>query len=162
MRVVIQRVSRAQVRVGGRSIASIEGGLMLLVAVERGDAEEDLAWCADKIVGMRIFADGDGKMSRSVIQAGGKILAVSQFTLVGNLRRGRRPSFEGAAPPGPAEELYDRFLERLRELGVNVSSGVFGAMMEVELINDGPVTLLLDSGERGRRERRSAPQGRGI
>ncbi len=162
MRVVIQRVSRAEVRVGGRCVGSIEGGLVLLVAVERGDAEEDLAWCADKIVGMRIFADGDRKMNRSVLQVGGEILAVSQFTLVGNLRRGRRPSFEGAAPPGPAETLYERFLERLKELGVKVSSGVFGAMMEVELINDGPVTFLLDSAERGPRQRTSDPPDRGI
>ena len=150
MKIVIQRCTRAEVRVDGRSVAQIGAGLMLLVAVEREDAEADLVWCADKIVEMRIFADGDGKMNRSVIEADGEILAVSQFTLAANLRRGRRPSFEDAAPPGPAEALYERLLERLRLRGVTVQSGIFGAMMEVDLINDGPVTFLLDSADRRR------------
>jgi D-tyrosyl-tRNA(Tyr) deacylase len=150
VRIVAQRVSRAEVRVDGKAVASIGAGLMLLVAVEREDAAEDLEWCADKVIGMRIFADGEKKMNRSLLQAGGEILAVSQFTLAGSLRRGRRPSFDGAAPPEEAARMYEEFVGRLRAAGAAVSIGIFGAMMDVELVNDGPVTMLLDSAERHR------------
>ena len=150
MKIVAQRVSRAEVRVDGRAVSSIGVGLVLLVAIERDDTQDDLAWCADKAVAMRVFADEGGKMNRSVAEAAGEILSVSQFTLAGSLRRGRRPSFEGAAPPEMAEPLYESFLGCLRDRGARVSSGVFGAMMEVHLVNDGPVTLLLDSAARSR------------
>lgn len=148
MKLVVQRVGRAAVRVGDETVASIGRGLLLLLAVELGDGEDEIAWCADKVLGMRIFSDDQGKMNLSVEQAGGSLLVVSQFTLVGSLRRGRRPSFEGAAPPPVAEELYGRFAGRLEQSGIPVGRGVFGADMEVELVNDGPVTILLDSAER--------------
>ena len=148
MKIVVQRVGQAEVRVGGKPIATIGAGMLLLVAVMRGDREADLDWCAEKIAGMRIFSDPAGKMNLSLEQAGGAVLAVSQFTLAGSLRRGRRPSFEAAAPPESARELYERFVELLRERGMEVRCGVFQAEMEVELVNDGPVTLLLDSADR--------------
>jgi D-tyrosyl-tRNA(Tyr) deacylase len=148
MKVVLQRVSRAAVRVGGELVAAIGPGLLLLAAVERADSDDDLQWCARKAAGARVFSDADGKMNLAVTEVGGEILAVSQFTLAGNLRRGRRPSFEMAAPPDRAEPAYQRFLASLAAHGVVVRTGVFGANMAVELVNDGPVTLILDSAER--------------
>jgi D-tyrosyl-tRNA(Tyr) deacylase len=148
MRIVLQRVARSEVRVDGRPVAAIGEGLLLLVAVERGDGEDDLRWCAEKASAARIFPDAQGRLNRSVGEVGGAALAVSQFTLAGSLRRGRRPSFESAAPPEVAEPLYRRFVDLLAASGVPVRSGVFGATMEVELVNDGPVTLILDSAER--------------
>ncbi len=148
MRIVLQRVSRAQVRVEEKLVSSIERGFLLLVAVEKQDTEEDLRWCARKVSGLRVFPDDAGKMNRDLQQVGGAVLAVSQFTLVGSVRRGRRPSFEGAAPPEKGRVMFDEFVQALRSDGLEVSTGVFGAHMEVELLNDGPVTLILDSCER--------------
>jgi D-tyrosyl-tRNA(Tyr) deacylase len=148
MKIVVQRVVRAEVRVDGEAVARIGPGLLLLVAVERGDDARDLTWCADKVAGLRIFSDADGKMNLAVAAVGGSILSVSQFTLAASLRRGRRPSFENAAPPEQARSLYAAFVERLRESGVPVQNGVFQAQMEVEGVNDGPVTILVDSAER--------------
>ena len=151
MKIVIQRVSRAAVTVDGETVSSMAGGFLLLVAVEREDTREDLLWCAGKVAGLRIFEDDAGKMNRDLAQVGGEILAVSQFTLVGSLRRGRRPSFEGAARPEQAEPMFNEFVEELRARGVQVQTGIFGAHMRVDLCNDGPVTLLLDSSDRGER-----------
>ena len=151
MKIVIQRVSRAAVTVDGETVSSMGGGFLLLVAVEREDTREDLLWCAGKVAGLRIFEDDAGKMNRDLAQVGGEILAVSQFTLVGSLRRGRRPSFEGAARPEQAEPMFNEFVQELRARDVQVQTGVFGAHMKVDLCNDGPVTLLLDSGDRAER-----------
>jgi D-tyrosyl-tRNA(Tyr) deacylase len=151
MKIVIQRVSRAAVTVDGETVSSMGGGFLLLVAVEREDTREDLLWCAGKVAGLRIFEDDTGKMNRDLAQVGGEILAVSQFTLVGSVRRGRRPSFEGAARPEQAEPMFNEFVEELRARGVQVQTGIFGAHMKVDLCNDGPVTLLLDSSDRGER-----------
>ena len=151
MKIVIQRVSRAAVTVDGETVSSMAGGFLLLVAVEREDTREDLLWCAGKVAGLRIFEDDAGKMNRDLAQVGGEILAVSQFTLVGSVRRGRRPSFEGAARPEQAEPMFNEFVEELRARGVQVQTGIFGAHMRVDLCNDGPVTLLLDSSDRGER-----------
>jgi len=148
MKVVLQRVARAQVRAAGEQIAAIGRGLLLLAAIERDDREADLEWCARKVVSARVFADDAGRMNLSVSQVGGAILAVSQFTLVGDLRRGRRPSFVTAAPPEQAEAAYGRFLELLSGHGVPIRSGRFRADMEVDLVNDGPVTLIVDSAQR--------------
>lgn len=144
MRVVVQRVSRGAVRVDGRTVGAIGKGLLALAAFAPGDGEAELSWMADKLAGLRIFPDGEGLMNRSTRDAGGALLVVSQFTLYGDVSRGRRPSFIGAADPGEAERLYDRFLELCRETGLPVESGEFGAMMEVDLVNDGPVTLVID------------------
>ncbi len=151
MKIVIQRVSRAAVTVDGETVSSMAAGFLLLVAVERADTREDLLWCAGKVAGLRIFEDDAGKMNRDLAQVGGEILAVSQFTLVGSVRRGRRPSFAGAARPEQAEPMFNEFVEALRVTGVQVQTGTFGAHMKVELCNDGPVTLLLDSSDRGER-----------
>lgn len=151
MKIVIQRVSRAAVTVDGETVSSMAVGFLLLVAVERQDTREDVLWCAGKVAGLRIFEDDAGKMNRDLAQVGGGILAVSQFTLVGSVRRGRRPSFEGAARPEQAEPMFNEFVEKLRATGVQVQTGTFGAHMKVELCNDGPVTLLLDSSDRGER-----------
>ncbi len=151
MKIVIQRVSRAAVTVDGETVSSMAGGFLLLVAVERDDTREDLLWCAGKVAGLRIFEDDAGKMNRDLAQVGGEILAVSQFTLVGSVRRGRRPSFEGAARPEQAEPMFNEFVQELRARDVQVQTGVFGAHMKVDLCNDGPVTLLLDSGDRAER-----------
>ena len=140
----MQRVSRAEVRVEGRTAGSISQGLLLLVGVERGDTAADADYLADKAAELRIFSDEAGKMNRSLLETGGEALVVSQFTLAGSTRRGRRPSFDAAAPPADADPLYRRFAARLAERGVRVATGVFEAMMEVESVNDGPVTLLLD------------------
>lgn len=144
MRVVIQRVQRARVTVDGEVVGEIGHGLLLLVGIGRGEAEEALRWVADKIINLRIFEDESGKMNRSLREVGGEILAVSQFTLYGDVRKGRRPSFTGAAPPEEAEPLFDRFVQLLRASGVRVATGRFRAHMLVELVNDGPVTLLLE------------------
>lgn len=144
MRVVLQRVSRARVAVEDRITGEIGAGLLLLVGFAESDAPEALAWMADKIVGLRIFADDEGRMNRSVADVDGAILLVSQFTLYGDARKGRRPSFVGAAPPEIAIPLYERFVALLRETGRRVETGEFGATMQVELVNDGPVTLILE------------------
>lgn len=145
MKVVLQRVSRASVTVEEKRISEIGPGLLLLVGVAEGDTEEQADWLARKVAGLRVFADGEGKMNLSVTDAGGAVLAVSQFTLLGDARKGNRPSFAEAAPPEEAEPLFEHFCERLRECGVaDVRKGSFGAMMDVELVNDGPVTILLE------------------
>lgn len=148
MRVVLQRVSRARVLVEGAVVGSIEEGLLLLAAFAEGDSARDLEWMARKCVGLRVFRDSDGKMNRSLDEVGGSVLLVSQFTLYGDCRKGRRPSFVGSAPPELARGLYEEFGLALRKQGVKVETGEFGAMMEVELVNDGPVTLILDRGGR--------------
>lgn len=144
MRVVLQRVSRARVTVTDRVTGEIGRGLLLLVGLTEADTEEALRWMADKVVGLRIFPDEEGKMNRSLEEAEGALLVVSQFTLYGDARKGRRPSFVEAARPEIAIPLYERFLALLRETGRPVASGEFGAMMQVELVNDGPVTLILE------------------
>jgi D-tyrosyl-tRNA(Tyr) deacylase len=144
MRVVLQRVSRARVTVDGRTTGEIGRGLLLLVGFRDGDGEEALAWMADKVVGLRIFADDEGKMNRSLDEVDGALLVVSQFTLYGDARKGRRPSFVEAARPEAAIPLYERFVALLRATGRPVATGEFGATMEVELVNDGPVTLVLE------------------
>lgn len=144
MRVVLQRVSQASVRVDGRLVGEIGVGYLALVGFAPADAEDGLVWMAEKIVGLRLFADDRGKMNRSLRDIGGGVLVVSQFTLYGDARKGRRPSFVGAAPPVQAEALYERFVQLLRERGAKVTTGEFGARMQVHLVNDGPVTLLLE------------------
>lgn len=144
MRVVLQRVSRARVTVAGRETGAVGPGLLLLVGFTAGDGEEALRWMAEKVVGLRIFADEEGRMNRSVEEVGGGLLVVSQFTLYGDARKGRRPSFVEAARPEVATPRYERFVEMLRATGLPVGTGEFGAMMEVELVNDGPVTLILE------------------
>jgi D-tyrosyl-tRNA(Tyr) deacylase len=145
MRCVVQRVSRAQVDVGGETVGKIGPGLVALVGVAAGDGEKDAQYLADKLANLRVFEDAQGKMNLSVLDTGGAILAVSQFTLLGDARGGRRPSFIEAARPKEANALYEVFLRRLRETGIGVETGVFQAEMAVSLVNDGPVTLLLDS-----------------
>jgi len=145
MRAVLQRVSRARVLVEGEVVGAIGPGLLVLLGVAPDDTPADVTWLADKVVGLRIFADAEGKMNRSVAEIGGSVLIVSQFTLYGDCRKGRRPSFIGAAPPEIAVPLYEAFVEAVRALGVPTAIGRFGAMMEVELVNAGPVTLILDS-----------------
>jgi D-tyrosyl-tRNA(Tyr) deacylase len=146
MRAVVQRCRRAQVTVDGQVVGAIDQGLVVLLGAGKGDGDADLAYMVDKIVGLRIFADDDGKMNRSVVDVGGGVLLISQFTLYGDTRKGRRPAFIDAMEPGPAEELYDRAVAAVRAAGVaRVASGVFRADMQVELVNDGPVTILLDS-----------------
>jgi D-aminoacyl-tRNA deacylase len=144
MRVVLQRVSRARVTVEGRVTGEVGRGLLLLAGFTDGDSEDALAWMADKVVGLRIFPDDEGKMNRSVQEVGGGLLVVSQFTLYGDTRKGRRPSFVDAARPEIAIPLYERFVAFLRATGLTVGTGEFGAMMDVELVNDGPVTLILE------------------
>lgn len=145
MRAVLQRVSRASVEVGGEVVGRIGPGWLVLLGVARGDGDEDAVRLADKVVNLRAFEDGDGKMNRNVSEAGGGVLVVSQFTLLADCRAGRRPSFTDAAEPALAERLYLRFADLVRASGLNVATGVFRAMMKVELVNDGPVTFLLDS-----------------
>jgi D-aminoacyl-tRNA deacylase len=148
MRVVIQRVSRAKVTVAGEVTGEIGRGLLVLLGVGRGDTEADADYLADKTAGLRIFEDADGKMNRSVADVGGGVLVVSQFTLYGDVHKGKRPSFDGAAPPQAARELYEYFVARIRAAGLPCETGRFQEMMEVELVNAGPVTILLDSGRR--------------
>ena len=145
MRAVLQRVRRARVLVEGDVIGAIEGGLLVLLGVAPADSADQARWMADKVVGLRVFADGDGKMNLDVREAGGGILVVSQFTLFGDCKKGRRPSFVGAATPEVAIPLYEAFIAAIRAHGVRVETGRFGADMQVELVNDGPVTLILDS-----------------
>ncbi|KAB2881479.1 D-tyrosyl-tRNA(Tyr) deacylase [bacterium] len=145
MRIVVQRVSRASVTVERKIISRIGKGLVLLIGFKEGDTNDDLSFWAEKCVNLRIFEDNGGKMNVSLLESGGEILAVSQFTLYGDVRKGRRPSFIEAARPEAAEPLYNAFVELLRAKGVKVSTGIFGAMMDVELINAGPVTILLDN-----------------
>lgn len=145
MRIVLQRVSRASVAVEGRTTGEIGAGLLLLVGFTEGDDEAALEWMADKVVGLRVFSDAEGRMNRSLEDVRGGLLVVSQFTLYGDTRKGRRPSFVKAAHPDLAVPLYERFVTLLRERAPGaVETGVFGAMMEVELVNDGPVTLVLE------------------
>jgi D-tyrosyl-tRNA(Tyr) deacylase len=145
MRVVLQRVSRGEVRIDGEAVGRVDRGYVVLVGFADDDDEETLAWMADKIVGLRLFPDADGRMNVDLDGVGGGLLVVSQFTLYGDARKGRRPSFVGAADPELAIPLYDRFLGLLDErIPGRVESGRFGAMMDVELVNDGPVTLLLE------------------
>jgi D-tyrosyl-tRNA(Tyr) deacylase len=146
MRAVVQRVSKASVRIGTRVAGSIDGGLCVLLGAGAGDGANDLAYLVDKIVNLRIFADDAGKMNRSVLDVGGGVLVISQFTLYGDARQGRRPAFTGALEPVAARALYEQALVAIRAAGVaRVEAGEFGADMQVELINDGPVTILLDS-----------------
>ncbi|MEW6725412.1 D-aminoacyl-tRNA deacylase [Desulforudis sp. 1088] len=145
MRAVVQRVEKGSVQVGGKTVAAIGPGMVILLGVGREDQVDDALFLADKIVGLRIFEDGQGKLNRSVIETGGEILVVSQFTLYGDCRKGRRPSFTAAAEPGKAVKLYEAFASRCEELGVRTARGQFREHMRVEIINDGPVTLLLDS-----------------
>ncbi len=145
MRAVVQRVSRAQVAVNGEIAGRIGPGLLVLLGVGRDDTEADATYLAVKITGLRVFEDDRGKMNRSVQDTGGSILAVSQFTLYGDVRRGKRPSFDAAAPPEKARQLYEFFVEQIRSTGLLCETGRFQEMMEVELVNDGPVTILLDS-----------------
>ena len=145
MRAVVQRVSRASVRVGDEELASIGPGLVVLAGVGSDDTRDDARWLAEKVRTLRVFRDDDGVMNRSVEDVGGEVLAVSQFTLHGDARRGRRPSYIGAAPPDKAEPMYRAFMDELRATGLRVGDGRFQAMMHVELVNDGPVTILLDS-----------------
>lgn len=145
MRVVLQRVSRAEVRIDGRVAGRIGRGYALLVGFRAGDDEDALRWMAEKIVGLRLFPDDEGKMNRALDEVTGGLLVVSQFTLYGDTRKGRRPSFIDAAPPAVAIPLYDRFIEILRSTApAAVETGEFGAMMDVDLVNDGPVTLILE------------------
>ena len=145
MRCVVQRVSHASVTVEGKITGQVEKGYMVLVGVEQGDAEQDVRYCADKVAGLRVFEDENGKMNRSVKDVGGAVLAVSQFTLLGDARHGRRPSFSNAARPEEANALYEAFCQALRAENIRVETGVFQTDMQVELVNDGPVTILLDS-----------------
>jgi D-tyrosyl-tRNA(Tyr) deacylase len=145
MRAVVQRVSRAKVTVSGTTVGEIGVGLLLLLAVGQDDTAADADYLADKIAGLRIFEDENGKMNRSVVEVQGGILAVSQFTLYGDVRRGKRPSFDSAAPPERARELYEYWVERIRASGLRCETGRFQEMMQVELVNEGPVTILLDS-----------------
>ena len=140
----MQRVSRAEVRVGGQVMGRIERGFVLLVGFTHSDADEQLLWMADKTIGLRLFSDAEGKMNLALGEVGGALLVVSQFTLYGDIQKGRGPSFIDAARPAVAEALYVRFVGMLRERGVRVETGQFGAMMEVDLVNDGPVTLWIE------------------
>ena len=144
MRLLLQRVSRAEVRVGGRVTGRINQGYLLLVGLTHSDTASQLEWMAEKIAGLRLFADADGKMNLGLADVGGAVLVVSQFTLYGDSAKGRRPSFVDAARPEIAKPLYDRFIALLRERALPVETGEFGSMMDVELVNDGPVTLWLE------------------
>ena len=145
MRAVVQRVSRAQVTVNGEVSGEIGLGLVVLLGVGRDDTEADAIYLSEKIGGLRVFEDAQGKMNRSVQDVGGSVLAVSQFTLYGDVRRGKRPSFDAAAPPEKARQLYEFFVEQIRGSGLRCETGRFQEMMKVELVNEGPVTILLDS-----------------
>jgi D-tyrosyl-tRNA(Tyr) deacylase len=148
MRAVLQRVAQARVVIAGETVGQIQHGLLVLLGVEKSDTREDVAWLADKVAALRIFNDAQGKMNLSVADVQGALLVVSQFTLYGDCRKGRRPSFIDAAPPEIAIPLYEAFIRALQAQGLPVATGRFGAMMQVELVNDGPVTLIVDSKER--------------
>ena len=145
MRAVVQRVTRARVTINGEAVGEIGRGLLVLLGVAREDKEADADYLAEKIVGLRVFEDAEGKMNLALAESGGSILAVSQFTLYGDVRRGWRPSFDAAAKPESARRLYEYFIGRIRAAGLRCETGRFQEMMAVELVNDGPVTLLLDS-----------------
>ncbi len=145
MRVVVQRVKDASVHVDGKPVGQIEQGLLLLIGIARDDSEEDIRFVADKCVNLRIFEDDQGKMNRSLLDTGGDVLAISQFTLLGDTRKGRRPSFIDAAPPEKGRAFYDAFVEHLKTYPITVECGIFGAMMDVRFTNYGPVTLLVES-----------------
>ncbi|SPF44681.1 D-tyr-tRNA(Tyr) deacylase [Candidatus Sulfotelmatobacter kueseliae] len=145
MRAVVERVSRAKVTVNGWTSGEIGHGLLVLLGVGHGDTEADASYLAEKIAGLRIFEDSEGKMNRSVVDVGGSVLAVSQFTLYGDVRRGKRPSFDAAAPPEQARRLYEFFVQCVQAAGLRCETGRFQEMMQVELVNDGPVTILIDS-----------------
>ena len=147
MRVVLQRVSRAAVRVDGATVGEIGAGMLALVGVAEGDDEAAADRIAAKVAGLRIFSDAEGRFNESVAEIGGAVLVVSQFTLISDVRKGRRPSFTGAARPELAEPLVERFAQQLEAEGLTVARGVFGAMMEVNLVNDGPFTVVIDSAE---------------
>ena len=147
MRAVLQRVSRATVVIDGETVGAIPRGLLVLLGVAEADTEKEARWLAEKVAGLRVFNDEAGKMNLGVAEVGGGVLVVSQFTLYGDCRKGRRPSFIAAAPPEVAVPLYEAFVNALRALGLPVATGRFGAMMQVELVNDGPVTLILDTKE---------------
>jgi len=142
MKMVIQRVSRAEVRVDGAPVGRIGTGMLVLVGLERGDGEAQIDRAAHRLATLRVFEDDDGRINRGLDEVGGALLLVSQFTLAGSIRKGRRPSFDRAMPSGSAESLFSVLVDRLRAAGLTVETGVFGALMEVELVNDGPVTLL--------------------
>ncbi len=144
MRVVLQRVSRAEVRVDGKVVGKIGRGFLLLAGFKESDTDEVLSWMADKVVSLRLFPDAEGKMNLGLEDVGGEILVVSQFTLYGDVRKGRRPSFLGAAPHELGEQLYGRFVDFLRRKTAPVATGEYGALMEVDFVNDGPVTLILE------------------
>lgn len=148
MKLVIQRVSSASVRVEGKVTGQISRGLMILVGVAETDTKDDVEFAANKSANMRIFEDDEGKMNRSLLETGGAVLAISQFTLLGDTRKGRRPSFINAARPEKGNELYEYFVKILKEMGITVETGIFGAMMDVQLINTGPVTIIIDTSER--------------
>jgi D-tyrosyl-tRNA(Tyr) deacylase len=148
LRACIQRVTAAKVIVAGETVGEICRGLLVLLGVAAQDNDEDLRWMVEKIIGLRIFNDADGKMNLALSDVGSELLVVSQFTLLGDCRKGRRPSFIAAAPPEKAERMYDEFVAAARQLGVRVATGRFRAHMEVELVNDGPVTLVIDSADR--------------
>lgn len=145
MRAVVQRVARARVLIDGEVAGQVERGLLVLLGITHTDTVDQAKWLADKIVGLRIFEDDQGKMNRDVAEVGGSVLIVSQFTLYGDCRKGRRPSFIDAAPPPVAIPLYEEFINAVKAQGIPVATGRFGAMMQVELVNDGPVTLIVDS-----------------
>ena len=148
MRLVVQRVTEARVTVSSSTTGSIGTGLLVFLGVSRTDTVEDADYLTGKLLGLRIFPDADGKMNRNVLEAGGSLLIVSQFTLYGDCRKGRRPSFDRAAPPEQAQDLYNYFVESAKQGPVPVETGVFQAMMQVHIVNDGPVTILMDSAER--------------
>lgn len=145
MRAVIQRVSRASVTVDSEITGEINAGLLVLLGIHKDDGEAEIKWLADKVINLRIFEDDDGKMNLSLLDTGGAMLVVSQFTLYGDCRKGRRPGYSSAAPPKSAEDLYQHFIDAVKQKNIPTASGRFQAHMDVELVNDGPVTLLLDS-----------------
>ncbi|ABQ24822.1 D-aminoacyl-tRNA deacylase [Geotalea uraniireducens] len=155
MKAVIQRVSEAGVKVDGRTVGAVERGILVLLGVEKGDSTKEADWLAEKIVNLRIFEDAAGKMNLSLLDIKGELLAVSQFTLAGNCSKGRRPSFDTAAPPEEAIQLYEYFVGKTWELGIPVQTGIFQADMKVSLVNDGPVTFILETPKNKERGTRS-------
>ena len=147
MRLVLQRVSEASVTIGEETVGAIRTGLLILCGIARFDGKSDAKYLSDKVLGLRIFPDDEGKMNRNVVEAGGSLLVVSQFTLYGDCRRGKRPSFDSAAPPEQAQDLYNYFVETLRQGPVPVETGAFQASMQVHLVNQGPVTILMDTAD---------------
>jgi len=145
VKIVLQRVKKAHVEVEGKITGDIKRGFCLLVGIEKGDTERDAVYLADKISGLRVFSDQDGKMNLSIQETGGEILAVSQFTLAGSVKKGRRPSFDSAEKPDKAEKLFQFFVAQLRDKNIPTETGIFGAMMDVYLVNDGPVTFIISS-----------------